>query len=72
MEQKRQFILQWRSGTMSRAALCQLFGISRQTGYKWVGRFRRGALGWESLADPSRRPKRIPRATPTKLVKLIL
>ena len=72
VDQKRQFILEWRSGTMSRAALCQLFGISRQTGYKWVRRFRGGALRWTSLEERSRRPKRSPRATPGKLVKLIV
>ena len=36
MDQKRDFILAWRSHTVSRTALCRLFGISRQIGYKWV------------------------------------
>jgi putative transposase len=38
--------------------LCQRFGISRKTGYKWLGRF----LGGSELEDRSRRPKTSPKA----------
>ena len=56
---------------MSRTALCQLFGISRQTGYKWVRRFE-CTREWTALEERSRRPHASPSATPTKLVALIL
>jgi transposase InsO family protein len=56
---------------MSREAICRLFGISRQTGYKWARRFN-ATIDWDSLKDRSRRPLVSPRATPAKLVKLIL
>jgi len=56
---------------MSRTALCQVFGISRQTGYKWVRRFER-TKKWTSLEECSRRPRMSPSATPMRLVKLIL
>src|SRR5687768_17899970 len=71
MDQRRRFVLEWRSGTISRTALCELFGISRQTGYKWARRFakERGAKG---LEERSRRPRRSPRATPASIVKKIL
>jgi len=36
-DQRMQFILAWQKSDVSRAALCRVFGISRQTGYK-VGR----------------------------------
>ena len=36
--------------------LCRLFGVSRKTGYKWLGRYRRG--GAAALRDASRRPNR--------------
>jgi len=36
MEQRMQFVIEHRSGTISMAALCRVFGISRQTGYKWL------------------------------------
>src|SRR5262249_54514712 len=71
MDQRRRFILEWRSGTMSRSALCKLFGISRQTGYKWARRFETEKK-WSAIEERSRRPHRSPSATPTKLVKLIL
>lgn len=39
-------------------ALCREFGISRQTGYKWIERAR--AEGMQQLADRSRRPHSSP------------
>jgi putative transposase len=71
MEQKLQFIIESRSGTLTMTALCALFGISRQTGYKWRSRFslRRGEA---SLEEHSRRPHRTPLETPKKLVDRIL
>jgi transposase InsO family protein len=71
MDQRRRFILEWRSGTMSRTVLCQLFGISRQTGYKWVRRFE-STKKWTALEERSRRPAKSPSATAKKLVRLIL
>jgi putative transposase len=49
--------------------LCQFFQISRQTGYKWKGRFLRGGRG--GLRDHSRRPRRSPRQLKPKWVKMI-
>jgi len=43
------------------AELCRRFGISRETGYKWLGRFREG--GAQALWDRSRRPHTMPRRT---------
>lgn len=34
---------------------CELFGISRKTGYKWLARYR--ASGCSAMADQSRRPR---------------
>lgn len=48
--------------TMSLAKLCQRYGISRKTGYKWLGRYRKQGL--EGLADHCRRPKHSPRQLP--------
>ena len=41
--------------------LCRRFGISRKTGYKWLGRYRQ--TGEAGLAERSRRPRRSPRTT---------
>lgn len=43
------------------AVLCQAFGISRRTGYKWLQRFQQD--GRAGLLDRSRRPRRSPQRT---------
>lgn len=52
------------------AALCERFGISRKTGYKWLNRFR--ARGADGLRPQSRRPKTSPRKTPATVVSAVL
>ena len=50
--------------------LCQRFGISRKTGYKWRQRYQQtGATG---LADRSRRPEHSPRRTAAAIEKQVL
>jgi transposase len=70
MDQRQRFILEWRSNKVSKTVLCELFGVSRQTGYKWSKRFK--PRSWRSLEEQSRRPKRSPRETPNRLVKRIM
>src|SRR5687767_13835095 len=50
--------------------LCQRFGISRKTGYKWRRRYRE--RGIEHLADHSRRPHHSPRRSPPALEEKVL
>lgn len=71
MEQRLQFVIEHRSGTLSIAALCRLYGISRQTGHKWLNRFS-PRLGEASLEEHSRRPVRMPAATPPWAVEKIV
>lgn len=53
------------------AALCRVFGISRQTGYKWLRRFAEvGELA--KLTEHSRRPKSHPSRTPMKLRRIVV
>jgi len=52
------------------ALLCRRFGISRKSGYKWLGRYRRG--GEAALADQSRRPQRSPERTSAELEQKIV
>jgi putative transposase len=51
----------------SMTELCDQYGISRKTGYKWVDRFE--AEGRAGLADRSRRPHTSPRATEATIVE---
>ncbi len=71
MDQRIQFVLERRSGDVNMAALCRAFGISRQTGYKWLRRFAEvGQLA--ALAEHSRRPHSHPRTTPMKLQRIVV
>lgn len=50
--------------------LCERFGVSRKTGYKWVNRFR--SQGEEGLLDQSRRPANSPSRTVDEIEKRVL
>ena len=50
--------------------LCRHYGISRTTGYKWLGRYRQD--GAEGLEDRSRRPRRSPGRTAASVEERVL
>jgi transposase-like protein len=52
------------------SALCREYGISRQTGHKWLRRFR--AEGYTGLVEQSRRPLSTPLTTGEEIVVRIL
>jgi len=58
---RRLFARAYAAGGLSMTELCEHYGISRKTGYKWIGRVEHGGL--DALADRSRRPRHSPRAT---------
>ena len=68
MDQRAKFLDEVHNNRASFVAICRLFGISRQTGYKWLRRWRED----RSLDERSRRPKRHPKTTPDALVKRIV
>src|SRR5574337_1408784 len=76
VRERANFIDEWitesDSGRMNFAALCRAYGISRQTGYKWVTRFLRAKGDFDALADRSRRPLTSPDATDDRVVELII
>jgi len=47
------------------SALCEFFGISRKTGYKWLNRF--AEYGWTGLSNRSRRPHSSPSKSPERI-----
>lgn len=66
MSQKREFIEKATQPGAKISVLCAEFGISRQTGHKWLRRFReQGPLG---LVEQSRRPERSPHVTAEAMV----
>lgn len=48
--------------------LCQRFGVSRKTGYKWINRYRAG----DPLSDQSRKPHRSPKKTGDDIEQAVL
>lgn len=70
MDQKIQFISHYLRGGLAFVELCEQFGISRKTGYKWLDRYLR--QGVEALEDRSRRPRSSPNQTPTAVVNALL
>ena len=56
-------------GVVPVAELCRRFGISRQTGYVWLRRYR--VEGEAGLVDRSRRPGSHPALTPGPMVELV-
>jgi transposase InsO family protein len=61
MGQRRELVALSKAEGANVAELCRRFGISRKTGYKWLGRARKE--GDQQLADRSRRPGRSPKRT---------
>jgi len=70
MDQKTQFIADVLRGRLSISELCDSYGVSRKTGYKWIDRYvKEGPAG---LAERSRRPASSPNSTPPELVEAIV
>src|SRR3972149_3503559 len=70
MEERMEFIMRWREDEEGVAALCRYFGISRETGYKWLRRYE--ADGMEGLQDHSRVPHHSPRAVSEAIEEAII
>src|SRR3954468_16156059 len=60
MNQRREFVMLAKQEGVNRRQLCRQFGISAQTGYKWIQRYDAGDA---TLADRSRRPRHSPGRT---------
>lgn len=69
MDQRIRFLSDYLEGLYPFTELCEHFGISRKTGYKWVGRYRE--FGAEGLEERSRRPLSCPHQTDDEIVKAI-
>jgi putative transposase len=70
MDQRMQFVSEFRSGLFTMTELVAHYGISRKTGYKWIARFE--TAGVKGLADQSRRPRQSPSATEPELIKAVV
>ena len=62
MTERSRFVALHQESHFSMIDLCDRFGISRKTGYKWLARFAEAGL--PGLADQSRAPRACPHRTP--------
>lgn len=79
MKERLKFVLEWEQrwneaegGPVNLAELCRMFGISRQTGYLWVDRYREAQHDVSAVVERSRRPKTSPTALAPELEDLIV
>jgi transposase len=70
MDERLKFIEGWLRDEMTKTELCERFGISRKTGYKWWRRY--GEFGPAGLHDLPRAPLDHGRATTADLVERIV
>jgi putative transposase len=70
VDQREEFIRRMLAKEMPISALCELYGISRKTGYKWVERFM--AAGVPGLVDRSHAPKQVPWAVAPSIEEAIV
>jgi putative transposase len=69
-EQRRSFVGDYASGQWSVSELCQRYGITRPTGYKWLERC--AERGEEGLEESSRVPRSCPHHTAPAIERQIL
>jgi len=70
MEERVNFINEYRSGVWTVKDLCQEFGISRPLGYKYIERYE--LYGIEGLVDLPKTPHSSPNKTPSNIEKAIV
>lgn len=70
MDEKILFIADYLRETTSFSQLCERYGISRKTGYKWVERYQ--ASGIEGLEERSRKPHTMSGEIPYAICKSII
>jgi transposase InsO family protein len=70
MDQKALFIRDWIGHQLTVSELCELYGISRKTGYKWAERF--ATQGPDGLLDRDHAPRTSPHRTPAAIEDALL
>src|SRR5437868_12734225 len=70
MEARVRLVLEYERGDATMADLCRAYEVSRETGYYWLHRYRRG--GVESLQDMDRAPQRHPNQTAGEVEQQVL
>ncbi len=78
MKERMKFLLEWEArfdageGRVNFAALCREFGVSRQVGYGWVGRYREAGNDVRVAEERSRRPLHSPTRVSDELEEVVV
>lgn len=70
VEARTRFVLEHEQDVHTMTELCAIYGVSRQTGYEWLQRYRE--CGWEGLSDRQRAPHRHPNQTSSEIEEMVL
>ena len=70
VDERARFILEYERNEQTMTDLCEIYQISRTTGYYWLERYRQGGL--DALKDLSRAPERHPNQTASSAEAAIL
>lgn len=70
VDERTRLIEAHESGLYTMTEVCDSFGVSRKTGYKWLGRYRAG--GRAALGDRSRAPLHSPQRMDEAIERLLL
>jgi putative transposase len=70
MEEKLRFVFEYEQGDRSLTELCQGYGISRETGYVWIRRYRENGI--TGLIERSRSALRHENQTPAEIEQMVL
>lgn len=70
VDQRLRLVVQAAQGMLSKAALCRRFGISRNTAYRWIERYRQNPGA--PLVDRSHAPLTAPHALSSDVITAIL
>ena len=70
MEERIRFVMEATSDVFQMSELCQRYGVSRKTGYKWLRRYRQEGLA--GLQDRSRASRHCPHRTPQAIADILI
>src|SRR5260370_7945372 len=67
LSERVKFICEWQrrgdaDGRVNVSELCRMYGVSRETGHKWIKRFVDAGCDFRALEEQSRRPATNPPA----------
>jgi transposase InsO family protein len=70
MEEKLRFVFEYQRDEQTMVELCARFGVSRETGYAWLRRYRLHGVG--GLSELDRAPRQHPNQTPGAVERAVL